>query len=96
MMTEHREQLPDGRVRVTDRDVFSGKEFTWYEPEQTLTDTAVDAAYLLALRDEFKAILDDPTAEDRTERLLDLRERFLTWRELYYLAEASDFTDEGV
>ncbi len=88
------EALPNGDLRVTETDLV-GRRVAYVIPEHELhlTDTDHDLAPLLALRDEFKALVDDPTAENRTERILELRERFLDWRDAMNAADAE--AEEG-
>ena len=87
------EDLDNGRVRVTDTDIFTGKAWAWTEPAPTLEDAQADAAECLALRDEFESLLNDFTAPNRANRLLEIRARFLTLRTLYHLATTTE--DEG-
>lgn len=94
------EQLPGDAVRVTARDV-NGKMLSYVirgpqaavflaEREGRLSDTSVDEWELVGLAKEFRALMDDVLAEDRTERLLALRERFVELRELYKIGLATE------
>jgi hypothetical protein len=91
------EELADGSLRVTDVDVMTGARVSYIIPERAvhLTSTDTDANLLLAIRDEFRALVEDVTAPDRTERLLALREQFLTLRDAVKIADAEAPTDEG-
>lgn len=96
------EDLGDGRQRVTGQDIFTGKAITYIEPIPMLGDSLVDLNELVAIHDEFKAVFEDVFedvfAENRTERLLVLRERFLDWNTAFHIAtttEESDTDTEG-
>lgn len=106
-MTADIQANPDGTISVTERDLLGvlisyrvqARDAQEFLVEHGLTDLEIplsntdgDLVELLAIRDEFLALMDDVIAEDRTDRLIELRQRFLDYREVVRIAEA-EFTD---
>lgn len=106
-MTADIQANTDGTITVTERDLLGvlisyriqAKNAQEFLVEHGLTDLEIplsntdgDLVELLTIRDEFLALMDDVMAEDRTDRLIELRQRFLDYREAVRIAEA-EFTD---